>query len=459
MKTLPEPLRKKLAGFISRTAFEDFSTQVIRQAKLCILDLIGVSIAGSRQKTSSIVRELFSAAGGIEEATIWSSDCKVPILTAVMVNAVQGHAIDMDDGHRFANGHPGVDTIPAAVAIAERENLTGKDLIEAVVTGYDIFIRLGSVINPDLLLRGFHTTATLGTFASAAVAAKLLGLNGLQTENALALSGLQSAGLLEALSSGEMGKSFQVGKAVQSGVLAALLAQRGADGPEHIFEGEKGFFRAFAGKECNSQAILNDIGEDFQITSVYCKKHAACRHIHSPLDATAEIVSANDLAPGEIVSIEIETYSIAESLTGHLVTEGSELAAKFSMPVAIAIFLVFGQSDSAAFNRKYISDPLVQSLAKKITVKVNPDRDKIYPQKRSARVTVCTQTQSYTHEVNYSRGEPENPLSEEEFMAKYEKNARILYAEDQTRRIRDLVLNMENIHVREMTQMLKAPAV
>jgi 2-methylcitrate dehydratase PrpD len=197
----------------------------------------------------------------------------------------------MDDGHRYANGHPGVVTIPTAVALSEKKNLTGRELIEAIVIGYEVFIRLGSALNPDLLLRGFHTTATIGCIASGAVAAKLLNLNRAQTENALSLSGLQSAGLLEVLHSGESGKSFQVGKAAQSGILAGLMAKHGADGPESIFEGEKGFFKAFAGKPCDSQIHLQESWEELSSARRLFQKHAACRHIHSALDAMAEIVA------------------------------------------------------------------------------------------------------------------------------------------------------------------------
>jgi 2-methylcitrate dehydratase PrpD len=451
-------LRQKLADFIQGTSFSNIPAEAIQRAKKCTLDLIGVSIAGGRQKTSEIISRLIIAGGGSEEATPWGSDQKIPVQSAVLLNAVQGHAIDMDDGHRFANGHPGVMTIPTAIALAERENLTGWELIEALVAGYDIFIRLGTAINPDLLMRGFHTTATTGTFASAAVASKLLRLSVPQTETALSLAGLQSAGLLEALSSGEMGKSFQVGKAAQSGVLAALLAQRGADGPDLIFEGDKGFFKAFAGKPCDMDIICRDLGTRFEITNVYFKRHAACRHIHSALDATAEIVAKHNLTAADIALIEIETYSIAKNLTGHLATQGSELAAKFSTPIAVALLLVFGQSDSAAFKNQYISDPQVQALAKKVTVKVNPDRDKTYPQERGALVTVNTQTDVYKREVLYPKGEIENPLTDQEFISKYEKNARLRYTKDRVDDIRDIVLNLENAEIGELTALLKAPA-
>jgi 2-methylcitrate dehydratase PrpD len=373
------------------------------------------------------------------------------------MNAVQGHAIDMDDGHRYANGHPGVVTIPAAVALSERDNLTGRELIEAIVIGYEFFIRLASAINPELLLRGFHTTATVGCFASGAVAAKLLRLSRPQTENAISLSGIQSAGLLEVLHSGESGKSFQVGKAAQSGVLAALLAQQGADGPERIFEGEKGFFKAFGGKPCDSSSICRNLGKDFNILGVYFKKHAACRHIHSALDALLEIVAEHALFPEKIDSIDIETYSIAKSLTGHIATEDSELSAKFSTPIAIGLLLVFGQTDSSIYKKQYVSDPRVQSIARKVSVHVNPERDKAYPGQRGACVTVKSGDRSFAHEVIYPRGEPENPLRDDEMASKFEKNACTLYARDRVHSIRDIIMDMENRDVRELTSMLKGP--
>jgi 2-methylcitrate dehydratase PrpD len=450
------PLRKTLSDFIHDTAFEKIPANVIHHAKRCLLDLIGVGIAGGRQHAATIVQGLIPAMDGCDEVTLWGSDRKLPLLTAALMNAVQAHAIDMDDGHRYANGHPGVVTIPAAVALSEKENLTGRQLIEAIVIGYEIFIRLGSALNPDLLLRGFHTTATVGCFSSGAVAAKLLKLSRLQTENALSLSGLQSAGLLEVLHSGESGKSFQVGKAAQSGIIAGLLAQQGADGPESVFEGEKGFFKAFAGKPCDPRAICKNLGKDFNLPSIYFKKHAACRHIHSALDAVADIVGKHAVAPEKIGSIDIETYSIAKSLTGHIATADSELGAKFSTPIAIGLLLVFGQSDSAVYKKQYVSDPLVQSIAKKVTVRVNPERDKVYPGQRGARVTVNAGIQSYTHEVIYPKGEPENPLSDDEMASKFEKNACMRYSKERAKEIFDTILNIENLNVRAMTALLRA---
>jgi 2-methylcitrate dehydratase PrpD len=262
---------------------------------------------------------------------------------------------------------------------------------------------------------------------------------------------------LGVLHSGESGKSFQVAKAAQSGVLAALMAQHGADGPESVFEGEKGFFKAFAGKPCNRESICRNLGTDFHLPGVYFKKHAACRHIHSALDAVAEIVARHTPAPEKIESIDIETYSIAKSLTGHLAAETSELGAKFSTPLAVGLLLVFGRSDSSVYQRRYISDPLVQSIARRVEVRVNPERDKAYPGQRGANVTIRIEGRSFAHEVTYPKGEPEHPLSDEEMASKFETNAGTLYAPDHVKRIRDIILDIDRRGIRELTSMLKAP--
>lgn len=451
------PLRKQLADFIRNTSFETLPRNVIHQTKLCLLDLIGVALAGSRQRVTAIAHETISAAGGEPHVTVWGFDRRVPVPTAAMLNAVSGHAIDMDDGHRFANGHPGVVSIPPAIALAEHADLTGRELIESVVVGYEFFIRIGSALNPELLQRGFHTTATVGSIASAAAASKLLALTGRQTEQALALAALQSAGLLEVLTSGESGKSFQVGKAAQSGILAALMARSGADGPERVFEGEKGFFNAFSGKAIDPEALCSGIGRDFGIPGVYFKRHAACRHIHSALDALAEIVAATAPAPDEIQAIDIETYSIARNLTGHIAGAESELGAKFSTPIAVGLYLVFGRSDAGVFTHANVADPRVRRIAERVTVKIDPTRDAALPDKRSARVTVHASTGTQSREVLYSKGEPEFPLTDAEMQAKFEANACCLYSLEHARRIHGTVMGIDQRSVRELTALLTAP--
>jgi 2-methylcitrate dehydratase PrpD len=452
-----EPLQKSLASFVCETSYSALPQEAVKFAKLCLLDLIGVAIAGSLQPTSRIARELICSAPQAGEAGLWVSDQRLSLRSAAFLNAVQGHAIDMDDGHRFANGHPGVVTIPVAVALAEKEGLSGQDLLTAIVIGYEMFIRLGRSLNPELLGRGFHTTATVGVFAAAAAAAKLLGLNPDQTAKAFSLAGLQSAGLLEALSSGEMGKSFQVGKSAQNGLLAAQMAQRGADGPEKIFEGGKGFFKAFSGQDCDVEGICHKLGRDFHIGETYFKRHAACRHIHSPLDAAGELLAENPIEPEAIKSIDIETYSIAKNLTGHVAGGDSELAAKFSTPVAIGLLLIFGRTDALAFSKDKISDPRVRAVAQKVSISVNPERDKHYPGQRSAEVRITAQDKTFRKEVIVPKGEPEFPLSQKELVDKFETNAGLAYLPDTMHKLRETIMNIENLSAGDLPAALKVP--
>jgi 2-methylcitrate dehydratase PrpD len=181
--------------------------------------------------------------------------------------------------------------------------------------------------------------------------------------------------------------------------------------------------------------------------------------VHTALDATAKIVSRHDLTPEEIESIEVETYSIAKNLAGHVSPPDSVLGAKFSTPVSIALFLVFGKTDFSAYDSKYLTNPMVRAIAEKVVVNVNSQRDVNYPKERSARVTIRTKDHSHEHEMLFPKGEPESPLSEDEFEHKFQQNAQSLYSGTQAKKIKEVILDLENRKVRELTSLLGAPPV
>ncbi len=444
----------QLAEFVCETSYSRLPEQSLNAAKDCLLDYLGVALAGSRQPQCTVIGTPVLANDAGNQAAVWSFNTRASEPCAAFVNALMGHALDMDDGHRYANGHPGAVTIPPAIVMAEAAGRSGRKLLEAIVIGYEVFIRLGTAASPDLLQSGFHTTAAVGTFASAAVSAKLLGLQPNQVANALSLAGLQSAGLLEALSAGEMGKSFQVAKSAQSGVLAALLAEAGADGPGSVLEGPKGFFNAFAKKPCNSRSICEGLGAEFGITGVYFKQHAACRHIHSAVDALTHILDENDLKVDRIRSICVETYSVAKNLTGHLAGEG-DTAAKFSTPLTMALYLIFGDLYPARYTKAYLHDSRVQELAKKINVTVNPDYDRPYPKQRPAQVTVQTSDHIYRYEVKYAKGEPENPFTADELTEKFIRNASVVFSPEKVAEIRRIVTEIATTDVADLARLLQ----
>jgi 2-methylcitrate dehydratase PrpD len=250
-----------------------------------------------------------------------------------------------------------------------------------------------------------------------------------------------------------MMKPFQTARAAQAGLMAALLAQQGARGPELVFEGEKGFFRAYADKDIRREDF-EGLGTAFEIMNTYFKIYSACRHIHPALDAVAEIFILNQLAAEKISAIEIETYSIAYSLTGHRAVEISEAASKFSMPISIALMLICGRLDRSVFTKENITNPLVQSIADKITISVDLERDALYPKQRGAKVAIKTGGKTYTREVNFPKGEPENPLSDEELTKKFCDNAELLFSKQKVQGICQKVFNLENINIASLVATL-----
>ncbi|MCJ7782621.1 MAG: MmgE/PrpD family protein, partial [Desulfobacterales bacterium] len=242
-----EALSSYYADFIIGTQYDHLKPEVISQAKKLILDLIGVSLAGYKlMDFPRLAVNYMENLGGTPEATIIQTKKKFPAPNAAFANAACAHALDMDDGHRYAALHPGTVIIPAAMAGAELSGASTKEFIAGVVTGYEIMIRIGMAINPSSLNRGFHLTGITGPFGAVAATARMMKLNREETIGALGLAGLQGSGVLQVNHDveGAKVKPINPARAAMSGFLSCILAQKGAKGPLRIFEGEDGFFQA-----------------------------------------------------------------------------------------------------------------------------------------------------------------------------------------------------------------------
>lgn len=449
-RELKKEIADKLAESIVDLHYENLSSQVIQQAKLCILDFLGVALAGSRVGLAPIMTNLICSAGGMEESTVIGIGHakKVPVFQAALLNGVMGETLDMDDGHRYANAHPGVTIIPAALALAEKENATSHKLLESIVAGYETMIRIAWAINPSHLQRGFHTTGTVGPFGAAAACGKVLGLSIKQMRNALAIAGLQGAGLLQVTESGQIMKPLHSGRAAQSGVFAAILAGMGAVGPYEIFEGEKGFFKAFS-DSVDVSKILDGLGDKFEILRIYFKMHAACRHVHPALDAMMAIVRDHGITAEEIESIEVSTYPVACRLTGRQETT-SGLGAKFSLPVSLALLLIYGKAGVEQYSAECVRNPAVRALADRVLVQSDEWRADCYPAKRGAAVKVNTPRGSFGHEIDIPKGDPENPFTLNELLEKYMNNAVKVLPLATAEAIKYLVMSDADCPVREI---------
>ena len=446
-------IRAKIADFIVKIEYNGLPPAVVHQSKRCLIDFLGVALAAGKTELMVGVDDILGQMAGPPEAILIGESRRCSVLNATLINAIKGHTLDMDDGHRFANAHPAAVVLPAALALAEQQGLVGRDFIAAVVAGYETLLYMAINLNPAHLHRGFHTTANVGAFGAAAACSKILGLEQKQVENALSIAGLCGGGVLEVLSSGQMMKPFQTARAAQAGLLCALLAQRGAQGPELIFEGPMGFFKAYAGHKIEPEHF-EGLGSEWEIERVYFKIYCACRHIHAALDAVADLLQQHPLKPEAIAGIEVETYTIASRLTDHGAADGSTIAAKFSMPVCIALMLVFGRLERDLFTKDHILNPLVQSLADKVNARISPERDALYPRQRGAKVTIKTEQGDYMSEVTHPKGEPENPLDDGALIEKFGLNARSTLSAPRVQTLHRTLFNLENVAVRELIDML-----
>jgi len=399
-----------LAQFITSTVYHQLPDRVIEKAKLCFLDFLAISLRGSQTRSAQTVRAII---GDGDESTVIGGS-RATAIDASLANGVSAHSLDFDDGHRLAHLHPGACVIPAALSLCEAYDKSGKELINSIVVGYQVAIRLGMLMNPEHRNRGFHSTGTCGTLGAAAAACKIMDLYDEDVLNALGLAGTQAAGLLESDHSGSMAKHLHSGKAAQNGVLSALLAKDGFTGAHTIMEGKEGFISSMADpKLANNQHTLYPYSEEYEILRVYFKNYPVCRHLHATLDAVLYLMTENNLKSTEISGVDIETYKIAAEHNDY--HPKTIEAMKQSLPVSTAIAIVKGGLKLKDFKM----DKNIAKITKKITIKCEKELNILYPLKRPSKVTIKTKNQSYTERINLPWGEPEKPYNKEDLISKF----------------------------------------
>ena len=400
------------------------------------------------------------------------------------INGIASHSLDLDDGHRWAQFHPGTVVFSTALAMISDKNLdlniTSEEFLESVIGGYEIAIALGMLVNPNHRNQGFHSTGTIGTFAAGAVASKLLRLDKEKTEHCLGLCATQSSGLLEADHAGTMGKSLHVGNAVYNGIISAYLAKNGFTGGESLIDGKEGFIKAMASdlyeKHCDENGNLDDSKlsqfidinlNKFHINNVYLKKYPFCRHIHSAIDSTLAL--KNDLKDlnnleidcSDISSIDIETYRIASEHDNYNPKNAQDL--KQSLPYAVAIALVLDDLsldsideliDNGLFDEKSSDNDIleIREIVRKINIDNNEELNQMTPEKRPSKVAIKFWDDSYENleeTTYYPLGELENPLSENDILDKF----KLLNPKFNMNKLQ-IIKHMENYSIQEVFEEL-----
>ncbi|HJW57859.1 MAG TPA: MmgE/PrpD family protein, partial [Burkholderiaceae bacterium] len=351
---------------------------------------------------------------------------------------------------RDAVYHPGVPTVSAALAVAEDEGSSGRDLLRAVVIGYEISTRIGAAVQPSHY-RYFHTTGTVGCFGSAAAAAFLMEPNSKDTmRHALATGASFAAGLQQAFRSDAMTKSLHGGHAAAAGVTAAKGAAAGITGALDILEGEAGFGAALSDSP-HWRRATEGLGERYNITQITQKSHGCCGHTFAAIDAVLALRrQLDELHPSAIRSIAVDTYQAAIDVTGNFEPQ-SAYQAKFSLPYVICHALLHGSVRLNAFTDSRLADEATRSLMRRVTLASDPAMSSGFPSMRAARVRIATEEgRVLEHTAPYRKGDPEAPLSDAELNDKFDELVAPVIGREPAARLRQKLWQLDRIDLAEL---------
>ncbi len=407
-------------NFISELLEVQISDRDIYQAKRCLIDYVGVTLAGSkmlREKGDSILD--FLKSDSVEGAgKIVGYKHKSSLQNAVLLNGMNAHVAELDDGERFGMFHPGAPIISALIPLIEPEKVSGKDFLKGIILGYEAAIRLARTIQPSAKDKGYHATGICGTIGAAIGISTMLGFSHKQIKDALSASATSASGILRVIKGRSELKPYNSGQASLNGLIAVTLARAGFNGHDDVLSGEMGLISIVSDKYDLSE-LIGKFGSPLGIHNIYMKPYAACRHCHPAIEAALKIRSDNNLSCTDISNVKVTTYYWA--VGGHEHTEILGVnSAKMSIPYSVSVALCSGKAGMDEFSLEKIDDTDVLSLTKKISVIDRQELTDLVPQKRAAIVDVITKdNQTFTARIDLPKGEPETALSDEELEDKF----------------------------------------
>ena len=380
---------RDLATWVSALKFEDLPQRTREVARIALLDTLGAGLYGFNTPWTQKLLSWVQRGGQGNEARTWNAGTvTLRSADAALVNGVAVHAFELDDYHN-AKLHCGAAVIPAALAVAERLDSNGRDLLTAIVAGYEVMIRSSLALNPSAArLRGWHLTGVVGPFGAAAACAVLLKLNAEETAWALGLAGTQGAGLWAFNADGSMSKRLHPGKAAHSGVLAAELAQLGFSGPTSIYEFEDGgVLKAFS-DHADAALLTLDLGRVYHIDDNSIKPYCCCGSTHAYIDAALALRKKLGAPWDTSRKVRVGTCKVVDVQCGFDYVPGSVLNAQMSLRYAVAVALLEGAALPAQFTDDKLCDPLIIAVAAAIELVADPELDKLYPKDFAGWVAV-----------------------------------------------------------------------
>lgn len=422
--------------FAAGLGFEDIPAAVVAQARLVLLDTLGAIAAGAQEPEMVALTARMAAlhgTGGVTTAVV-GGRTRLPLPVAAFLNGTAGTMLELDEGNQYCRGHPAIHVVPAALAEADRRSVSGRDLIRALVLGYEIGARIGIA---STLRVTMHPHGTWGTVGAAVAAASLAGTDAAtmrETINVASTLGLATS-RRTMLQGGTVRNSY-AGVANQLGLTAVELVGAGFVGEP---DGVATVFGTVSADDFRPDEMTRELGSRWEIARNYFKRHAACRYTHGALDALGAILDeTGPVAADDVAALEVDTYVWAAQLDDP--APRNMLAAKFSLPFALATRIVSGSTGIAAFRDPAREDAATRALAARVTVREDPAFTAALPALRPARVTLALRDgRRVQRAVTTNRGDTEAPYPAEEVAAKFDELAGPVWGTDGAAAIRRAV--------------------
>jgi aconitate decarboxylase len=449
-----------LATWASGLTLAAVPAEVIAHLKTCLLDSIGCGLFGALQPWGRAVSDVAIDLSGGGAASLFVRREKVSPSDAALANGTAIHGFELDDAHVASSLHPGAVALPASLAIAEVGGASGEQFLTALVVGYEVGLRLGVCAGVAHSTSGYHVTGTVGAVGAAAAAARALSLSPVQFAHALGIGATQAAGLYVARL-GAMTKRFHAGRAAQSGVLSAHLAQRGFTGGLEALEAPFGGFLSTLRGQFDAATMLSGLGERWETALVGLKPYAACASAHTTIDGVLELRSRG-------LSIEnLERLTVWMSRKGHLnigwpYRPEEVITAQMNGPYAAAVALIDGDAFIDQFNDSRLSDPAILALMPRIIFLHDPELDRGGATKRHAvRIEALRRDGSVlSTEIEQRRGSSDHPLSISEVEQKFRRLAAAVLSPRDAEDVMGLVPTIERKgHLERLVSLIGGRAV
>jgi 2-methylcitrate dehydratase len=448
-----------LSQWAAGLQFDQLSNDAVYQAKRFLLDSLGCALGGFQQHDVKIALQVLEETAGAGPATVVGTGRKLDVVSAALANALMIRCMDYNDIYwKQDPSHPS-DIFPAALACGERAGADGRELIVGLVLGHEFEMRFCEAAFPGIRERGWHH-ATLTAFVSPMVAARMLHLSAEQMQHAIGISASRQV-TLGAVTAGKltMMKNTVDPLATQSGVLAALLAEKGYTGPEHVVDGKEGLTHCF-GPEWKLEVLAEGLGDSWRITQCGMKAFPTEALTHTPISAVLDLVKQHHLKPEQVAEVRIRSLARAADILSDpsKYDPRSKETADHSLPYVIAAALVDRQVTPLQFTPEKIMDPGIRAQLNKVKVVADPEIEKVFPALQRAVVTIRTgDGREFTRQLDYPKGDPRNPLSDKEVEEKFDALAGPILSRGARKRVKQTVWKLEELG--SITELMKLTKV